>query len=165
MFDTLAKYCSNYKQPIACEHAQTDGMAKRPINEVLAANLEFFMRERGIESQTELARRSGVAQRTISNYLSPDLRQESKSGKPPSAKLTEIEKIADALDIGAWDLLRDLSPSERAFYANIEDAYAKLTSQPPDAPKEKSGYLLPPDKEDALRQPPIDRRAADRRKS
>lgn len=123
----LAKFCFGSKQPITFALAQTCAMSKRPINQVLAENLEFFMKERGISSQTELAKRSGVAQRTISNYLSPDLRQESKTGKAPSAKITEIEKIAEALDVGPWDLLRSFTPSERAFYANIEDAYRKLT--------------------------------------
>ena len=70
-------------------------MAKLPINDVLAVNLKHFMELRGF-SRTALANKVGLAPRTIGNYLNPALRQaESKSGKPPSAKLTELEKIAD----------------------------------------------------------------------
>jgi DNA-binding Xre family transcriptional regulator len=103
-------------------------MAKA-INQVLAANLAFFMRQRGIASQTALAKKSGIAQRTIGNYLRPDLRQVSKSGKMPSAKLSELETIAAALDVQVWDLLRDMTPSERAFYAKLEAAYRKLVPE------------------------------------
>lgn len=103
-------------------------MAQKPINQVLAENLAYFMKARGIATQPALAKKSGVAQRTISNYLRPEIRQSSKSGKPPSAKLTELEKIAEALEVGVWDLLRDMDPSERAFYAQIEEAYTKLAA-------------------------------------
>ena len=66
-------------------------MAKMPINEVLAVNLAYFMAEQG-HTQASLARKVGVAQRTIGYFLKPELRQESKSGKAPSAKLTEVER-------------------------------------------------------------------------
>lgn len=101
-------------------------MTAKSINAVLAANLAHFMRACGIESQSDLAKRSGVAQRTISNYLNPDLREQGKSGKQPSAKLTEVEKIAQAMNIEAWDLLRDLNPNEREMYTRIETAYREL---------------------------------------
>lgn len=135
----LAKICSTGKQLFTDEHAQTRGMGKS-INIVLAENLEHFMRKRNIDSQQALAEKSGVAQRTISNYLNPDRRQVSKSGKEPSAKLTEVEQIARALDVEVWDLLRDLSPSERELYANIEAAYRKLveaTASSPTAPGDR----------------------------
>jgi transcriptional regulator with XRE-family HTH domain len=98
-------------------------MTKPAINDVLAVNLKHFMRAKGL-TQSSLAAKSGVAQRTISNYLNPALRyaEISAKGKPPSAKLAEVEKIAAAIGIEVWELLRPLSPSEREFYAHAEAA-------------------------------------------
>lgn len=101
-------------------------MAKLPINEVLAVNLAHFMKEKGF-TQSSLGRKAGIAQRTIGNYLKPELRQaESKSGKPASAKLTEVEKIADGLGVEVWELLRPISPTEREFHRQIEESFDKL---------------------------------------
>ena len=104
---------------------------RKSINQVLAANIAAAMERRHIKTQEELAKASGVAQRTISNYLNPEKRAKGKSGKEPSAKLTEIEQIAKALDTEAWDLLRELTPRERAFYRRIEDAYKRLDPEEP----------------------------------
>lgn len=107
-------------------------MEAKKINDVLAANLQYFMRERGFDSQKELAKKASVSQRTVSNYLNPAQRQPSKSGKEPSAKLTELERLGAALGVGVWDLLRDISPSEREFYAQVEDAYRRLIDRKPE---------------------------------
>lgn len=48
--------------------------------------------------------RSG--QTTISLYLSPDRRKPGKDGKAGSAKLTEVEMLARALEVEPWELLR-----------------------------------------------------------
>ncbi len=104
------------------------GMAKtavKSISHVIADNLEHFMRERGM-NQTALAVASGVGQTTISLYLDPDRRLPSKSGKAPSPKVTELAQLAIALNIEAWQLMRDLNPEEREFYTRIEDAYPGL---------------------------------------
>ena len=67
-------------------------MQRRPINDVLADNLRHFMaKSTELQTQAALAARSGVAQRTISNYLNPDRRSAGSSGKAASAKLTEID--------------------------------------------------------------------------
>lgn len=111
---------------------------RKPINEVLAANLAFFMKEKKL-TQASLGSKAGLAQRTIGNYLKPELRQsESKSGKPPSAKLTEVEKIAVALEVEVWELLRPLSPAERVFYRQIEESFdqlRKIAAQQPEPPR------------------------------
>lgn len=102
-----------------------------PINDVLALNLGYFMRQQGL-TQAALARKSGVAQRTIGNYLKPALRQaESKSGKAPSAKLTEVEALAGALGVQVWELLRPITPSEREFYRQMEESFNRLRSIAP----------------------------------
>jgi transcriptional regulator with XRE-family HTH domain len=100
-------------------------MNRTPINVILANNLAHFMEVKGLK-QAGLAKLSGVAQRTISNYLRPNDREMSKSGKAPSAKLSEVELIADALGLQPWELLRFMGPSERDFYLQVEDAYRKL---------------------------------------
>jgi hypothetical protein len=115
-------------------------MRKRPINQVLAGNLAHYMRLREFASQPALAAASHVAQRTISNYLRPDLRQESKSGKEPSAKLTELEKIASALKIDVWQLLVDGPVAIKAEPADAPEAVMLHSFRllPPEAQK----YLL-----------------------
>lgn len=99
----------------------------KPINQVVAENLRYWMQEAGFESQAALAAKSGVSQRTIGNYLNPSLRDDTSSGKEPSAKVTELEKLASALSIGVWQLMRSMTPQEREFYAQIEAAFTKLT--------------------------------------
>jgi len=126
-------FCSDSKQPFATAPQQSAGMPEKhdkSVNEVLADNLRYWMQEAGLTTQGLLAAKSGVAQRTISNYLNPQIRQESTTGKEPSAKLTELGKIADALGVGVWDLVRPMSPKERAFYRQVESAYSALVNDP-----------------------------------
>lgn len=98
------------------------------INQVLARNLAFWMSEAGL-TQTALAKRAEVDQKTISNYLNPKQRVAGSKGKEPSAKLTELSKIARALAIDVWQLLRDQTESERKMYAAIEANFATLKAQ------------------------------------
>lgn len=111
------------------EGGQDFGMAsntaEKPINDVLADNLAYFMSLKNM-NQVQLAAASGVSQTAIGFYLRPGRRQPSKSGKSPSAKVTELAQIAHALDIKSWQLLQDMTPRERAFYAKVEEAYRAL---------------------------------------
>lgn len=129
--DTLAKYCYEIKQPIALieghDCCMTAKAVEKPINDVIADNLAFFMAERGL-NQSTLAAASGIGQTTIGMYLKPSLRQPSKSGKQPSAKVTELAQIAAALGIQSWQLMREMTPRERAFYAKVEEAYRAVMS-------------------------------------
>jgi transcriptional regulator with XRE-family HTH domain len=79
-------------------------------------------------TQTALASKAGVSQKTISNYLNPDQRAESATGKMPSPKLEELDKIARALAIPVWQLVREMSEKERKLYEHIERAYSELVS-------------------------------------
>ena len=106
-------------------------MTKKPINKVLAESLVYYMQQKGFLSQKALADRCGLSQTAISNYLNPNQRQTSKSGKEPSAKLTEVMRLADALSVEIWELLRDATPEKRRFYAEIERSYRKLTERQP----------------------------------
>jgi transcriptional regulator with XRE-family HTH domain len=99
------------------------------INRVLARNLAYWM-EQATLTQSALAEKAGVSQKTISNYLNPQQRQEGATGKEPSAKLTELEKIAKALSVSVWQLVREMTPSERKMYEAIERAYEELHGEP-----------------------------------
>jgi transcriptional regulator with XRE-family HTH domain len=82
-------------------------MKKRDINQVLAKNLKEAIERKydGVVNQSELARQSGVSQKTISNILStlrPDLADMSVAPSPTVAKLSLLAK---ALDIALWELL------------------------------------------------------------
>lgn len=81
-------------------------MEKKNINEVVAENLRRRMKDCGVV-QTELARRSGVPQTTISLYLSPGRRNSSASGKQPSGKLVEVEAMAAALGATLGEMVAD----------------------------------------------------------
>ena len=122
---TIAKYCYSTKQHFASPAFETHAMATKSINEALAENLKHFMDERQLV-QKALAAKCGVAQTTISNYLNPGRRPIGASGKAPSAKLSEVEMMATALDIEPWQLLRSFSHDERVAYEAIETAYRAL---------------------------------------
>jgi transcriptional regulator with XRE-family HTH domain len=110
------------KQHFASYMRNTGRMSKKPINEVLASNLLHFMQSRGF-TQSALGEKSGIGQTTVGLYLNPDRRKLGASGKPPSAKLSEVEMLADGLGVEVWELLRNLSSSERAAYEQIEKAF------------------------------------------
>lgn len=102
-------------------------MPEKNIAQVVATNLAYWMEQAEL-NQTQLAQRAGVSQKTISNYLNPDQRTEGSKGKPPTPKLAELDLIAKALHIKAWQLLREMNARERAMYDAIERAYTELLS-------------------------------------
>ena len=107
------------------------GMAEQSINQVFAKNLEAIMNRKEL-SQMALATKSGVSQKTVSNYLNPGQRPAGAKGKQASAKLTEIALIAAALEVPPWRLLRPLDEKQSVVYDAVESAISKLTpSQPP----------------------------------
>jgi transcriptional regulator with XRE-family HTH domain len=101
-------------------------VSEKSINEIVAANLAFWMAEAGI-TQTALATKALVSQKTISNYLNPNQRNEGSTGKSPSAKLTELDRVAKALNIETWQLVRAMTPAERRAFNAIERAYGEFT--------------------------------------
>lgn len=104
-------------------HAQP--MEEKSINAVVAENLRYWMGERKLK-QASLAEKAHVSQKTISNVLNPEQRAKGTSGKEPSAKLTELGRIANVLHVEVWQLTRPISESERAMYEAIEAAYKQL---------------------------------------
>lgn len=87
-----------------------------------------------------------MAQTTVSLYLNPARRLPSKSGKVPSANLGDVERLAKALEVEVWELLRPLSGPEREAYDKIANAFKAL--QGTDIPKvagNKPKEVLSPD--------------------
>lgn len=128
MTDRIAKLCYEVKQHIANQLLNTGLMAAEPINDVLATNLAHFMAKRGL-TQAALASKCGVGQTTVSLYLDPSRRKIGARGKPPSAKLSEVEMLAKALSVEVWELLRHLTPAEREAYEQIEKVYNLMNPQ------------------------------------
>lgn len=100
-------------------------MPVKSINEVVAENLAYRMAKAQM-SQTALAQKAGVSQKTISNYLNPEQRTEGSKGKQGSPKLWELERVAQALGAEVWELTRHMTERERAMYDAIEKAYREL---------------------------------------
>lgn len=73
-------------------------------------------------TQMAMAAKADMAQTTVSLYLNPQRRTTGKTGKEPSAKLAEVQRLADALDVELWELLRPLSPVQRQLYRSVEAA-------------------------------------------
>ena len=101
----IAKFCDDGKQHFANRLEDTAEMGSKPINVVVAEALRFYMGDAW--SNVSLAKRSGVAEGTIRNYLSPGKREAGKTGKEPSAKVTELAKIAEALGITVAELVTE----------------------------------------------------------
>jgi transcriptional regulator with XRE-family HTH domain len=101
-------------------------MSELSINHVFAANLSALMGERGF-NQPSLAAKSKVSQKTISNYLNPNQRPTGANGKQPSAKLTEIAMLAEALNADPWELL--IAPEERKRFEAFKASMAAFTME------------------------------------
>jgi len=98
----------------------------KSINAVVAENLAYWIEKAGFTSQTALAEKAGVSQKTVSNYLNPEQRLNGGEGKERSAKLTELASIAAALGVEVHQLTRPMTASERQFYEALERAYLDL---------------------------------------
>lgn len=123
------------KQHFASKEMQTSFMNVSPLNQALAENLAYHMGEQGL-TQMALAKKCGVGQTTISLYLAPARRKPGKDAKAGSAKLTEVEMLAEALEVEPWELVMPLSGVQREMYKKIKEAY-KVLQHPPAPPKDK----------------------------
>lgn len=121
----LVKHSSIVKEHITSALRHPQCVTEKHINQVVAENLAYWMGEAKM-TQAALAAAAGVSQKTISNYLNPSQRSEGTTGKHPSAKISELELIAAALHIKVWQLMRQMTPKERALYDAIERAYQDL---------------------------------------
>jgi len=81
-------------------------MPRKSLNQTLAYNLERLMRDRGLSAR-QLGQLTGLAPNTIGNYLKASGDQFTSTGKERSAKLTEVQRLADALNVDPLHLLFD----------------------------------------------------------
>jgi hypothetical protein len=108
---SVAKFCDFNKQHFATPVRHSGRMGKKSANQVLAEALTFFKDAQGW-NYTTLGRKAGLVANTIKNYCSAE-REVSPSGKERSAKLTEIEQLAEAMDLQVVDLLTDATDDDR----------------------------------------------------
>lgn len=138
----LVKDSCERKQQFTKRMGHPHPVAEKSISRVVADNLAYWMGQAEM-TQSALAAKAGVSQKTVSNYLNPEQRSEGASGKTPSPKLEELDKIARALAIPVWQLVRRMTERERRLYEHIERAYAELVEQPPEvvqiSPSSKGG--------------------------
>lgn len=77
-------------------------MPKTPVRQVLADNLKLLMkRDPALATQAKVAKKAGVAQTSVSQLLRPG----NDAAKSP--KLDQVEKVADAFGLAAWQILLD----------------------------------------------------------
>lgn len=105
-----------------------------PLRQVLRENLRTLMKNNNDEGQSDLHRRSGVAQSTIGRILADE---------GENARIETLERIAKAYGLNAWQLLiPDINPKnppmlriagevEKALYARLEDALEGLKNLKP----------------------------------
>lgn len=100
----------------------------KTLNQILAENLSYFMTKIGM-TQAQLGRAADMGQTTVSLYLNPQRRLTGKSGKEPSAKLAEVQRLAKALQVEPWELLRPLTEAQRDFYRSMEGLIAERAAE------------------------------------
>lgn len=83
-------------------------MAKKTANQILAERLAHFIDLRGLNNSS-LGKLAGVAPNTVGNYLDKTP-QVTTTGKERSAKLAEIERLAEALQVSIVDLITEPDP-------------------------------------------------------
>jgi transcriptional regulator with XRE-family HTH domain len=108
--------------------------------QVLASNLERRMHDRGM-TEYALAKESGVSKRTVGNFLRPSNRKDKRGpgkGEPSSGTLTCLCKIAAALDVQAWEVMRITTTAQDQFHATIEAAIEAAYQE-----RRKAETLLP----------------------
>lgn len=118
---SVAKFCAKSKQHFASDQGQPDGMEHKPITQIVAESLAWYMDTKKITAK-RLGEKAGVSPRTIGNFLKPANRTESASGKEPSGKLTELAMIAKALGVTVVDLVSDHNESQRMERLRVEAA-------------------------------------------
>jgi hypothetical protein len=144
---SIAKFCGECKQHFAFSLWHPFDMGK-PVNQIVSEALVYFMGDKW--NPTTLGRRAGVSPNTVKNYREPQTREAGASGKAPSAKLTELELLANVLGLEVADLVTDQTNAERAlvYRRRAAEFYArtgKLPEWAPDAQDVDSPPTVPAD--------------------
>ena len=99
----FSKFCVTRKQPFANQVTQSIAMPHPSLTQILADRLNELVVASGL-SNLALGRKAGVAANTIGNYRNA-AGEFTSTGKPRSARLAEVERIADALGVPPLYLL------------------------------------------------------------
>lgn len=104
-----------------------------PITQILAANLRDAINRAGkYTTLKQLADAAGVSATSIGYMLKPDTRAPSKSGRAPAPTLTQIESVATALGMQAWQLiypnpeLLTRPEAEKLLWGSLEESMRQL---------------------------------------
>ena len=124
----------NASNKLSVVRLNISNMIKRPpVSVTLAANLkDAYERQSKYRSLTALAKAAGVAATSIGYMLNPETRQPSKSGKLPSPTIENVDAVAKALNMQAWQLIypepseRDVSDRQRKVWQAIEENMREL---------------------------------------
>jgi transcriptional regulator with XRE-family HTH domain len=81
-------------------------MTKKPIREVLAANIRHYMRTvPAVDTQVKLARRAGISQSSVARILAGNI----------DTQVSIVESLADAIGVSAAELLEDETSSRETL--------------------------------------------------
>lgn len=125
---SISTKCYVGKHQIDIPFAQSFAMDETAISDVVALNLRHFMAQRKLTQQV-LAKKSGMAQTTISLYLNPSSRKETGKADPPAPNLGKVNALAGALGVELWELLRPLTQSQRDLIKNVDRVIADQVAQ------------------------------------
>jgi transcriptional regulator with XRE-family HTH domain len=114
-------------------------MTKKPIREILAANIRRYMRTvPAVDTQVKLARRAGISQSSVARVLAGNV----------DTQVSIVESLADAIGVSAAELLEDeagakatLQYDRTRFAALPATEQAKIKSQAVNTTVEADGSL------------------------
>lgn len=119
-------------------------MADDSIVHVVARAIDWHMKRLKL-TESALGEKAGVSPRTVGNFLRPEKREISASGKVPSGKLTELEMIAKALGVSFVDLVQDQTPEAREQQARVQLAMQLLAGVAHPPGSQSGGAITHPD--------------------
>lgn len=100
-------------------------MAKTLTREVVARNLAVLMKAKGFESQSALAERAGVSQKTISNLLNPGQGVNSPT-------MDKVTAVATALGIEMWHFLLPEIPESAGDFRTLSQVVSDFVQSAPE---------------------------------
>lgn len=117
-------------------------MNSEPITHAVARNLRRLMASKNLK-QSEVAKRAGIGQTTVSLWLNPQARKEGETDTPASGTLARLEALARAVEVAPWELLAPegapafaLSEEERAVISALRAARSAPVAITPQAEQE-----------------------------
>lgn len=101
---------------------QNSTLHQKSIEVMFAESLAYWMEKKEFHAQAALAKKAGLDQKTISNCLNPAQRAVTATGRDKTPSLGTVGRLASALGIPAWVLLRPISAQNDAEYASAKSS-------------------------------------------